>query len=221
MKDIKEQEKQSHKNCCQAQSPINIVLKNVREDKTLKAPVFNYEKSKIEITNDKGTFLFNVNGNNSITVNDKEYPLIQFHYHALSEHTLDDKHAMLELHFVHQYSETDYVVIGAIYKEGAENAFLKKYLEKIPVNQSSYSPNELVDLFEMLPKNKNYYNYQGSLTTPPYSEAVNWFLLEEPIEATKSQLEQFAKILNNNFRSLQDLNGREIKFVREQEHFKA
>ncbi len=219
MKDNKEDEK--HKNCCKAQSPINIALNNLYEDRKAKAPIFDYKKSKIEITNNGDTILFNVDGENSIKVNNKDYPLIQFHYHALGEHTIDDKQNMLELHFVHQYSETDYVVIGAVYKKGNENKFLQKYLDKIPTSKGSYAPNELIDLFDMLPRNKNYYNYQGSLTTPPYSESVNWFLLEEPLEATKHQLEQFAKILNNNFRSLQDLNGREIKFIREQEHSKA
>ncbi len=195
------------------QSPIDIVVNNVAKPDGAAKPVFKYDKSKVNVTNNGHTVVFNVDANNTLTVGTKEYQLLQFHYHALSEHTINGKHFPLEVHFVHKHSDKAYLVIGAMYVEGKENELLKKYLDKFPTKKGNYTSEESFDLFSLLPKNKNYYNYNGSLTTPPCLEFVNWYVLKEPIYASKSQLEQFAKILHGNFRPVQPLNGRTIKSI--------
>lgn len=116
----------------------------------------------------------------------------------------------LEVHFVHQYNESDYAVIGIMYKEGKENPFLKANLYKSPKEKEVFSSNKKIDLLEILPDNKSYFNYKGSLTTPPCNEVVNWYLLKNPLEASKEQLDHISNILHNNNRPVQNLNGRII-----------
>jgi len=193
------------------QSPINIVTKNVKSDVKLLTPDFSYDKSKVDIINNGHTVQFNISGNNSVKLKGKTYKLLQFHYHALSEHTINGKHFPIEVHFVHKYDGGDYAVIGIMFKEGNENDLLNKYLNKFPKTKGEYKSDDMINLLSLLPKNRDYFNYSGSLTTPPCSEVVNWYVLKNPITASKRQIEQFSKILNHNYRPIQPLNDREVK----------
>lgn len=199
-----------------AQSPVNIITKNLINDKKLTIPIFNYKNSKTEIINDSHTIRFNIYGNNSINLNGKNYKLLQFHYHALSEHTIDGKYFPLELHLVHKHSDRDFAVIGIMFIEGKDNILFSKYLEKFPVQKGKYITDETINLSTLFPANKSYYYYKGSLTTPPCREIVDWYLLTNPMEASKKQIDTFSKILNNNYREVFPLNNRNIKLFNEQ-----
>ena len=192
------------------QSPINIVTKSAQTDNKLLAPVFNYGTSKVAIINNGHTVQFNISGDNQVTLEGKDYKLLQFHYHALSEHTIDGKHAPIEVHFVHKHSNTDYAVLGVMFEEGKENPLFSKYLEHFPKKEGHYNSEDKIDVLSLLPQNKSYYNYKGSLTTPPCSEVVNWYVLKTPVTASKSQIEQLSKILNNNFRPVQPIKERTV-----------
>ncbi len=194
------------------QSPIDIKTADLNTDNNLKAPVFDYGTSGVDIVNNSHTIQFNINGNNTVTLDNKTYKLLQFHYHAVSEHTIDGKHFPLEVHFVHKYSDTDFAVLGIMFKEGKKNDLLDKYLKHFPAKKGNYSSDDSIDLMSLFPADKSYYNYNGSLTTPPCSEVVNWYVLKTPVEASKEQLEQFATILNGNHRPIMSLNGRTVGF---------
>ena len=200
----------------QSQSPVNISTNNTSTRYILRQPEFYYGKSLTNILNNGHTLQFNIEGDHSVKLNGKDYRLLQFHYHSLSEHTIDGEHMPLEVHFVHQHNKTDYAVIGVMYKEGKENPLLKSNLDKFPIEKEVYNSNKSIDLLEILPDNKSYYHYNGSLTTPPCNEVVNWYLLKDPIEASKKQLDRMSQILNNNHRPVQNLNGRRISFYLDQ-----
>ncbi len=194
----------------QVQSPINISQKDVLVGKELAAPKFSYGKSRVNIINNTHTIQFNLDGGNKVNLNGKEYQLLQFHYHALSEHTLDGKHFPLEVHFVHKHSDTDFAVLGVLFVEGKGNALFDKYLDKFPMTKGEYKSEDLIDLLSLFPKDKSYYHYDGSLTTPPCSEVVNWYVLAEPLEASKEQIEKISKILHDNYRPIMPLNNRKV-----------
>lgn len=198
-----------------AQSPINIISKNVISETNLITPKFSYGKSKVNITNNGHTVQFNIGGENSVNLNGKNYKLLQFHYHALSEHTIDGKHFPIEMHFVHKHSNTDFAVLGIMFTEGNENELFKKYLDKFPTEKGEYKTDKMFDLLSLFPENKSYYHYSGSLTTPPCTEIVSWYVLKNPVEASKEQIEKLSKILHNNYRPIMTLNDREIKLFEE------
>ncbi len=199
----------------QAQSPININTKSIKIGNDLAKPEFHYGQTKTNIINNGHTIQFNVDEGNTVTLNGKDYELLQFHYHALSEHTVDGNYAPIEVHFVNKHSDNEYAVIGALFTEGKENELFKKYLDKFPVEKGEYLTDDMISILDVLPKNKSYYHYSGSLTTPPCSEIVEWYVLKYPIEASKEQIEKFSKILNNNYRPIQELNGREVELYQE------
>ena len=119
----------------------------------------------------------------------------------------------MELHFVNQNANNQLAVLGLMIKEGASNPFLEKAWNVIPTEETTEAVNwtEPIDLISLLPKDKDSFRYNGSLTTPPCSEAVKWMVLEEPIEMSKEQIDKFREIFPDNHRPIQTLNEREVK----------
>ncbi len=202
--------------CCEGtkQSPIdinNFLVSNIDDIK------FNYSPSAINILNDGHTVQINYDSGSSITIGDKRYQLMQFHFHAPSEHAIDGKLAEAEVHFVHAHKtddgQTELAVIGVMVHEGEENLAFKDIIANLP----KYAGDELsieasVNAEDLMHSNRQVYRYEGSLTTPPCSEGVNWNVMVKPIDMSREQLDALSKVLHNNNRPLQALNGREIHF---------
>ena len=194
------------------QSPIDII--GAVNDTHLSVLDIAYTTSTTDIVNNGHTIQFNYNGPASnLTFEGETYSLLQFHFHADSEHTVAGSHHPLEAHLVHKSASGNLAVIGVFFEVGAENDFLANFTAHLPQHEDdtyvdadlSYSATSLVDL------TSGYYNYSGSLTTPPCSEIVDWIVLEQPMEATQAQLDAFSSLLHHNYRPVQPLNGRIIK----------
>lgn len=194
-----------------AQSPIDIVPANAQRDAHLKPIQVHYGKTKVNIVNNGHTIQFNVDEGNTANFNGKEYKLQQFHFHALSEHTVNGQHFPIEAHFVHKLGDNDLAVLGIFFKEGKSNPLFEKYLDNFPAEKGNFTAGDELDLMSILPGDLSYYTYNGSLTTPPCSEIVTWYVLKTPVEASREQIERFSKILHDNYRPTQPLNGRRVE----------
>ncbi|HEC1890328.1 TPA: carbonic anhydrase family protein [Campylobacter jejuni] len=193
----------------QNQSPINI-------DKNLTKKTHNildivYNGGIKNIVNSKNTLKIYTSNSNKVFFDNLEFTLKEFHFHTPSENTINNIKYPLELHFVHKNSSNQILVIGVLFKEGKENLTLKQILN----NVKEIEKNQNLDLKTLLPKNKSYFNFEGSLTTKPYTEGVEWIVMEHPLELSKAQILEFQKLLNNNARALQALNNRIIKYYKE------
>ena len=100
---------------------------------------------------------------------------------------------------------------------GAENKFLKEVLNDIPNEEGEKHALQggevkLDDLLSQFAKSelKSYYTYNGSLTTPPFTEAVQWVILKHVPEASEEQIMKIEKMEGNNARHVQAVNGRKI-----------
>ncbi len=195
-----------------AQSPVDILTGEVQSGEKLSAPVFHYENSALHIVNNGHTVQFNIDGEQSLDVNGKTYKLLQFHLHAPSEHTVNGKHYPLEVHFVHGNEDGSLAVIGVLFKEGQSNAFFEQVMTSLPQEKGMKFNSDLTyDPGVLIPGNTSYYHYKGSLTTPPCSEIVDWYVMKNPLEASAEQLEKWAALLHHNNRPVQPLNGRIIQ----------
>lgn len=190
------------------QSPIDI-KEAVKNDK-LKSLGFKYTETQVDIINNGHTVQFNIDPGSSVMIDGKKYDLLQFHYHATSEHTIKGEYSPLEVHFVHRHADDDFAVVGIMYEQGEANDLFNKYLKHFPAEKGEYTSDEKFDLAALLPNNLSYYHYDGSLTTPPCSEVVSWYLLQNPLRASQEQIKDFSDILDKNFRPIQELNGRTI-----------
>ncbi len=191
------------------QSPINILPEKAVKNEKAFSLKFDYKNTPVSILNNGHTIQFNVQGGSFLNLGENTYELLQFHYHALSEHTVNGKHFPMEVHFVHK-GKNGLAVVGVFFQEGESNALLDNYLENFPKKKGTYKADKTIPLAALIPQNLAYYHYDGSLTTPPCAEVVDWYVLQQPITASKEQLTKMAVILSSNYRPVQPLNGREV-----------
>lgn len=193
-----------------SQSPIDINSTAAIHLEKNNEFVLNYSKSTIEILNNGHTEEFIISKGNTLKFNGKTYELKQFHMHTLSEHTVDGKHFPLEIHFVNKAEDNTYAVISVLVKEGETSPFLATYLDKFPDHEGKYTEEGKFNITDVLPNVEHFYHYKGSFTTPPCTEEVEWIVLKENPTASKEQLEKLHKLMHDNYRPTQELNGRKI-----------
>ncbi|MDE0572217.1 carbonic anhydrase family protein [Demequina sp. B12] len=145
-----------------------------------------------------------------VTVGGEKWPLAQFHWHTESEHLRNGEPYVMEGHFVHQQDDGDLLVIGVFVEEDDRNRALRPLFSQLPASHESVDIENL-RIDDILPDDLESYRYSGSLTTSPYSEPVNWIVLDEPIEMSRSQIAAFQELFpEGNTREAQPLNDRTI-----------
>jgi len=193
-----------------SQSPIDISPVTVANIDDIK---FDYKSSKVKLSNNGHTIKVSYDAGSSITVNDKKYNLLQFHFHSPSEHTVGGKHYDMVAHLVHQATDGQLGVIGVMMKIGKENYFLRQLWKNLPeASGEEFESNSVkIRVENLLPKSGTYFNYSGSLTTPPCSEGVNWMVLAQPVNVSEAQVKAFTDMFPLSVRPVQPLNGRVVK----------
>ncbi|WP_321388092.1 carbonic anhydrase family protein [uncultured Enterococcus sp.] len=189
----------------QMQSPINIPTNEVtaitEDDGTI---VLDYDSDVASVENNGHSI--QVSDGGTAKINGRNFSLTQFHFHAQSEHTVDGEHYPMEAHFVNTAQDGRIAVVGVFFKEGEANKGFQEVLDDV----ENEKDDPITDLEDMLPENKSYYHYLGSLTTPPLNENVEWYVLENPVEVSSEQIESFKKLYSHNNREVQPLNDRVI-----------
>jgi carbonic anhydrase len=191
------------------QSPINIEGSIHAVIKPLKA-IQKFPAK--DIFNNGHTVQINFKGGNMLALDNGAFQMKQVNFHAPSENTIHDKSFPLEAHFVHADSKGNLAVIGVMFTEGKSNPALAKLWEQLPEEEGEpIALKNRVTPSELMPDNKGYYRFSGSLTAPPCSEGVRWLLMKNPITASKEQIDAFKKAVHHsNNRPVQALNGRVI-----------
>lgn len=198
-----------------SQSPINI--SGAVEDASLADIPLTYATIPTSIINKGHTIqvtVATIGTPCSIELNGETYELIQFHTHTHSEHEVNGQHSPMEIHFVHKNETTGkLVVIGVFVEEGTENTILKPVVDNLPnqVGATFFSEIDTYNPISLMPSDKSYFTYAGSLTTPPCSEIVTWIVMEHPIQASADQIHAFEALEHENARPVQALEGRTIK----------
>lgn len=206
-------EKISDSECRSAvQSPVNIDREDVIEAEL--APInYEYEPFEMIIVDNGHTIQVHGTENSFITVEGKRYHFRQFHFHYPAEHTIDGKEYPMEMHLVHQEEGTSNLVVLGIFIEEADtsNEFLEKVLAEIPSEEEEEISTDVeITLSDYIPPSQVHYTYIGSLTTPPCTVGVDWIIFEEPIGASREQLDTFAEYYDDNDRPVQPLNNRRV-----------
>jgi carbonic anhydrase len=193
----------------QRQSPIDI-----RDAKKESLPPiqFNYKPSPLAIINNGHTIQINYAPGSFITVGDKRYQLKQFHFHHPSEEHINGKPFDMVIHLVHADDEGHLAVIAVLLRKGSANPIIQKLWENLPQTEGKEQtvPGVQVNAAALLPQSLAYYTFDGSLTTPPCSEQVRWFVLKTPVEVSADEIAAFSKVYPHNARPTQPLNGRAV-----------
>ncbi len=191
------------------QSPVDI-------SHTVKANLgsheFDYRDSPLRIINNGHTIQVNINSESSMRINGKTYNVLQFHFHSPSENTKDGHPFGMEVHLVHKNDAGELAVVGVFMKQGMENPFIATLWKNLPdsINHEKIVASVQVNPAELLPANGSYYHFSGSLTTPPCSEGVQWYVMKSPIEVSAEQIQKFVSLVGHNARPVQALHDRSV-----------
>lgn len=145
-------------------------------------------------------------------VGTRRFELIQFHFHHPSEEALDGKRSEMVAHLVHRGAQGRIAVVAVLLKSGPENPLVSTVWHNLPQAEGhERTPKGVsIDVTKLLPSVLDYYTYPGSLTTPPCTERVRWFVLKRPVMLSADQIATFRKLYPHNARPLHPLNGRAV-----------
>jgi carbonic anhydrase len=194
------------------QSPIDIQTAAVVKAK-LDTIDFKYGPSKLGIRNNGHTIQVDYDKGSYIQVGEDRYDLVQFHFHTPSEEEIDGKESDLVAHLVHKNAAGKLAVVAVLFGRGSENAFLKTFWGQLPTDAGEVRTpaGSSIDASNVLPAVRTYYTFMGSLTTPPCSEGVRWFVLKSPVQVSREQVAAFRKIYPLNNRPVQPLGTRVVQ----------
>lgn len=182
------------------QSPINLDPTATPMTGDLK---LRYATVVFEVVNNGHSIQVNYPKGSYAKIGEDIYNLLQFHFHTPSEHTVAGKASAMEVHLVHANEAGDFAVISAMIEPGAESYDVSKVWRNIPEVGASQKSGLVVNAANLLPEDLTYIRYSGSLTTPPCSENVTWFVMQEPITLSSEQIETFQSLYPMNARPIQ------------------
>ncbi|MDH5185312.1 MAG: carbonic anhydrase family protein [Gammaproteobacteria bacterium] len=193
------------------QSPIDV---KASVDSKLPAIKFSYAGFGKEILNNGHTVQVNYSDANQIELDGVIFKLKQLHFHTPSENHIKGKSYPLEMHLVHASNDGELAVVAVMFEQGQANTALDKAWSQLPIhNGDIHVLKARLAANELLPKNRDYYRFNGSLTTPPCSEGVRWLVMKDAVKISRAQVETFAAVIHGaNNRPLQKHNARIVMY---------
>jgi carbonic anhydrase len=191
------------------QSPIDIRNPQKADLPPLR---FDYKPSPLRIIDNGHTIMVNYLPGSFLFVGGKQYALKQFHFHRPSEEKINGKSFDMTVHLVHADEQGKLAVVAVLLREGDDNPLVRELWSELPKEKEKEEIFDKVqiDASRILPGDRGYYTFSGSLTTPPCSEDVTWFVLKNPVTVSASEIKQFADLYRNDARPTQPLYQRVV-----------
>jgi carbonic anhydrase len=173
---------------------------------------FDYQPSPLHIIDNGHTVMINYAPGSFMSVSGKKYALKQFHFHRPSEEKINGKGYEMVVHLVHADQEGTLAVVAVLLQKGEDNPLVHELWNNLPKDKEKEESlnNVQVDVARLLPADRGYYTFPGSLTTPPCSENVTWFVLKQPVSVSAAEIEQFSKLYRHDARPTQPLYDRVV-----------
>jgi carbonic anhydrase len=192
------------------QSPINI---SKTEKADLPALQFDYKTVPLHIIDNGHTVMINYAPGSSMTVGGKRYDLKQFHFHRPSEELIHGKKYAMAAHLVHQADDGTTAVVTILFRQGGNNPLIEELWHDLPKEKGheEIMENVQVNVSSLLPAERGYYTFPGSLTTPPCTENVTWYVLKEPVTLSAGEIKEFSKLYRDDARPAQPLYDRVVQ----------
>jgi carbonic anhydrase len=191
------------------QSPIDI-RDGIAVD--LQPVKFDYRAGSFSVIDNGHTVQANVAPGNTIEVMGRRYELVQFHFHRPSEERINGRQYELSVHLVHRDLAGRLAVVAVVLERGAAQPVIQQVWNNLPLEKGEAVPAATtIDPSELLPTDRRYYTYMGSLTTPPCSEGVLWMVMQQPVPVSLQQIDIFTRLYPMNARPVQQAAGRLIK----------
>ena len=193
----------------QRQSPIDI-RDGIAVD--LEPVQFDYKASGFGVIDNGHTVQVNVAPGNVIHVGGRRWELQQFHFHRPSEERIDGRQFDMVAHLVHKDADGKLAVVAVLLDKGSIQPIVQMVWNNLPLEKGEeFKPQSVIDLNHLLPPDRRYYTYMGSLTTPPCNEGVLWMVMRQPVQVSQQQIDIFSRLYPMNARPVQQASGRLIK----------
>ena len=204
----------AYKVCAQGheQSPIDI--RGARLNKALQPIEFHYIAGPVKLENDGHTVVVHVDPGSYIVAGGVRYDLIGFDFHHPAEEPVKGKLTDMDAHIIHKSADGKLAILAVRLVEdlSTPNALLATLWPHLPTTPgATESVTDMVSPAGLLPADRGYWTYEGSLTVPPCTEGVRWFVFEQEVPLSRGQLRAFAALFKVNTRPLQDPHGRRIE----------
>ncbi|HTD04117.1 carbonic anhydrase family protein [Undibacterium sp.] len=191
------------------QSPIDI-RDGLRVD--LNPVTFDYKPSRFNVIDNGHTIQVNVGPGNYISLLGHNYEMVQFHFHKPSEERINGRGFEMVVHLVHKDGEGKLAVVAVLLERGKAQSLIQTVWNNLPLERNDpVQPLITMDVSQLLPQQREYYTYMGSLTTPPCTEGVLWIVMKQPVEVSPEQLAIFGRLYPMNARPVQKTSARVIK----------
>ena len=191
------------------QSPIDI-----RSAKKADLPPlqFDYKPSPLHIIDNGHTVMINYAPGSILQVGNKRYTLKQFHFHRPSEEKIEGKSYEMSVHLVHADEQGNLAVVAVLVKRGSDNPLIHELWNDLPQQKEHEEQFDKVQINAkaLLPPELAYYTFSGSLTTPPCTENVTWYVLETPATVSAAEIQRFEKLYRHNARPTEPLFDRVV-----------
>ena len=173
---------------------------------------FDYKPSAFRVLDNGHTVQVNVGPGNSIDVAGRRFDLVQFHFHRPSEERIDGKQFDMVAHLVHKDIDGRLAVVAVLLDRGSAHPLVQSVWNNLPLEKGDeVAARSTLDMNALLPTERSYFTYMGSLTTPPCSEGVLWMVMKTPMPISNDQIGIFARLYPMNARPIQSVSGRLIK----------
>jgi carbonic anhydrase len=173
---------------------------------------FDYKPSSFKVLDNGHTVQVNVAPGNSIEVMGRRFELLQFHFHRPSEERVNGRQFDMVAHLVHKDLEGKLAVVAVLLDRGNAQPLVQTVWNNLPLEKGDeVAARATLDLNSLLPSERGYYTYMGSLTTPPCSEGVLWMVMKQPVAISPEQIGIFSRLYPMNARPIQSASGRLIK----------
>ena len=202
----------AYKACSQGKEQSPIDIHGAHLDKKLQPIEFHYISGAMTLTNTGHTVQVTPPPGSYIVVGGTRYDLVQFHFHHPGEESVKGKLPDLSLHLVHKSADGKMAVVAVRLNEGNANALLAALWEHLP--RTAGNTDKLTESMNpggLLPTDRGYWTYEGSLTAPPCTEGVQWFVMQQEVGISRTQLRTFAALYKVNSRLEQPAHGRKIE----------
>lgn len=191
-----------------SQSPIDLYEQTLVDEPDI---IFSYSPAEAVLFNNGHAIEIAAPPGQTMIRKGEVATLLQAHFHDPSEHHLDGVAFPMEMHLVHRRADGGLAVVGVLFREGAENAALAPLWSSFPGEPGrEHGANVVFDAAALLPSDRVHFEYQGSLTTPPCTEGVEWFVMHSPLEASPAQVAALRSAIGENARAVQAANARAI-----------
>lgn len=191
------------------QSPIDL-RDTIKVDQE---PIqFDYKPASFSVVDNGHTIQVNVSPGSALQIMGRRYELQQFHFHRPSEERINGRQYDMVAHLVHKDADGRMATVAVLLERGQDQALIQTVWNYLPLERGdTYTAPVPIDLNQLLPKDRGYFSYMGSMTTPPCTEGVLWMVLRQPVQVSSQQISVFSHLYPMNARPLQAQSGRLIK----------